>query len=219
MATNLRNKKVLITAGPTWVPIDAIRVISNISTGETGILLANEAIASGANVTLLLGPIQGSLAIDKSIKLIKFCFFDELRNQLIKELKTKKYDFVIHAAAVSDYRLNKIYKNKVSSGLSRFRIELVPNQKLLDLFKKIDRSLKIIAFKFEIGINKPDLIKKAKELLKRSKADLVVANTVIKGRYSAYIVSSCNSISKILRSKRDLTDKLLAKIGGLDEQS
>jgi len=54
---SLKNKRILITAGPTWVPIDTVRVISNIATGQTGILLAEKLRSLGAKVTLLLGPV------------------------------------------------------------------------------------------------------------------------------------------------------------------
>ena len=53
---SLKNKRILITAGPTWVAIDSVRVISNIATGETGILLAKRLSLQGAKVTLALGP-------------------------------------------------------------------------------------------------------------------------------------------------------------------
>ena len=59
----LKNKKVLITAGPTWVPIDNVRVISNTATGETGILLSEKLKNLGAKVTLLLGPTNLSLRL------------------------------------------------------------------------------------------------------------------------------------------------------------
>ncbi|MBU1999188.1 MAG: phosphopantothenoylcysteine decarboxylase, partial [Candidatus Omnitrophica bacterium] len=71
MLSNLKNKKILITAGPTWVPVDDVRVISNSASGETGILLAKRLSGQGAKVTLLLGPI-GNYNPDKKIKLVLF---------------------------------------------------------------------------------------------------------------------------------------------------
>ncbi len=55
---SLNGKRILITAGPTWVPIDNVRVISNIATGTTGVLLAWQTSAQGAKVTLVLGPCE-----------------------------------------------------------------------------------------------------------------------------------------------------------------
>ena len=98
-------KKVLITAGPTWVAIDKVRVISNIASGETGILLADKLSEQGAKVTLVLGPGNDKNGIQNSrIKIIRFSFFEELRQALKKELKASRYDFIIHSAAVSGFR-------------------------------------------------------------------------------------------------------------------
>ena len=97
---NFKNKHILITAGPTWVPIDSVRVISNIATGQTGISLANQFSSLGAKVTLLLGPQANSIQINNDIKVINFKFFDELKQLLAKELKSKQLDLIIHSAAV-----------------------------------------------------------------------------------------------------------------------
>ena len=69
----LKNKNILITAGPTWVPIDRVRVISNIATGKTGILLAKSANKLGAKVTLVLGPV-GEVGLEKEINVKRFYF-------------------------------------------------------------------------------------------------------------------------------------------------
>ncbi len=142
----LKNKKILITAGPSWVPIDRVRVISNIATGETGIILAERLLKEGARVTLLLGP-QGTCCLDKRIKLRAYRFFDELKGLLSGELKLKKYDMVIHTAAVSDYRPLKQYSGKVKSGIKHWRLDLVPTEKIIDMIKKI-LELYILIFSF-----------------------------------------------------------------------
>ena len=107
----LRNKKVLITCGPTWIPIDAMRVISNQSTGTLGQMIAEDFAKAGAKVTLLEGPVTRELK-SKTIKILKFVFFDEFTGLIKKELK-KKVDICIHAAAVSDYKLKKPGRKKI----------------------------------------------------------------------------------------------------------
>ena len=102
---DLRQKKVLITCGPTWVPIDEMRVISNRSTGELGQRLAAGLAKSGARVTVLEGPVLQPLPVP-GVRVIKSFFYDDLSRLLRLELK-KKCDAVIHAAAVSDYRLKR----------------------------------------------------------------------------------------------------------------
>lgn len=199
-------KRVLITAGPTWVSIDRVRVISNIATGETGILLAERLQHLGAKVTLLLGPAE-YYCINKKIKLLRFISFDDLKNKIAKELKTKEYDIVIHSAAVSDYRPAKIFRGKIRSGISRLKIELVPTVKIIGLIKKIDPSVFLVGFKYEPGANRQKLIKEARDLIKRSSLDLAVANTINKKRYSSYILEG-DKIYGPLNTKKNMVKKL-----------
>ena len=208
---SLRNKKVLITAGPTWVPIDSVRVISNIATGRTGILLAREAARQGARVTLILGP-YAEYNLKKSIRLIHFRFFNELKDILKREIKNNKYDVVIHSAAVSDYKPKTCYMRKVKSNLKQWRLELVPTPKIIDLIKKIDRSVFLVGFKFEPAVKREILVGKAKSLLSRAKLDLVVANTVDKNRYRAYITNQ-NRLYGPLKNKDALVEQLIDLIG------
>jgi phosphopantothenoylcysteine decarboxylase/phosphopantothenate--cysteine ligase len=210
---DLNKKRVLITAGPTWVPIDSVRVISNIATGETGILLAKELLRSGARPTLLLGPGQ-TCCLDEKINLKRFIFFDELKNMLVGELKSKKYDVVIHSAAVSDYRPRTRFRKKVGSGIKLLRLNLVPTPKIIELIKKIDPGIFLVGFKYEPRAEKDTLLTQAKKLLKLSGADLVVANTAKRGRYQAYILGQ-EKVYARAASKKDLANKLiktLAKI-------
>lgn len=199
-------KRVLITAGPTWVLIDRVRVISNIATGETGILLAERLQRLGAKVTLLLGPAE-YCCINKKIRLLRFISFNDLKNKIIKELKTKGYDIVIHSAAVSDYRPAKIFRRKISSGISRLKIELVPTVKIIGLIKKIDPSVFLVGFKYEPAVKRGKLIKEARGLIKHSSLDLAVANTIDKKRYSSYILED-NKIYGPLNTKKNMVNKL-----------
>ena len=69
--------RVLITCGATWTPIDDVRVISNVSSGEMGHLIAQAFKAKKALVTNIEGPVTHTL-MDKKIRIIKYRFFDEL---------------------------------------------------------------------------------------------------------------------------------------------
>jgi len=207
---NLKNRRILITAGPTWVPIDNVRVISNIASGQTGYLLAEKLSGLGANITLLLGPGKERI-FNKKIKVIRFKFFDELKHNLRKELKSKRYDTVIHSAAVSDYKPDVIARGKIKSNKSVWNIKLVPTEKLIDLVKKIDKNVKLTGFKFEVGLTDKQLINKAKDLIKRSDADLIVANTVNSAGYKAFLVDN-SSESEAILNKKDLINKLIKKI-------
>ena len=206
---SLKGKKILITAGPTWVAIDKVRVISNIATGENGAILANELQKIGAQVTLLLGPVNRS-SLNKKVKLLKFIYFDELKDRLIEELKSRKYDCLIHSAAVSDYKLDKTFKNKVSSFKKSWQINLVPTLKIIDFIRKIDPNLFLVGFKFEPDARKNILLKEAKGFIKRSGSDLVVANTFTKeNKYLAYITDG-NEILGPFMTKKNLGQGLIS---------
>jgi len=85
---SLKNKRILITAGPTWVSIDKVRVLSNTASGATGILLSQALAAKKSKVTLLLGPV-GNFSVGKNIKLLRFKSFDELKKALVGELSLR----------------------------------------------------------------------------------------------------------------------------------
>jgi len=203
----LENKRILITAGPTWVPIDRVRVISNIATGETGILLAEKLLQRGAKVTLLLGP-TAACCLNRKIKLIRFRFFDELKEIIIKELRSKKYAAVVHSAAVSDYAAAVTFADKVKSDRKVWNLRLVPTSKIIDLIKKIDRSVFLVGFKFEPDLNAGRLISKARRLLKKSRLNLAVANTVRNKRYEAYLVDHKSQRGPFL-SKENMAKNLI----------
>ena len=203
----------MITAGPTWVAIDKVRVISNIATGQTGILLSRMLSLRAAKVTLLLGSGEISFP-DKGFRVIRYRFFDELNRLLRDELKTGAYDAVIHSAAVSDYRPEKIYQKKISSGIKNWGIQLVPTPKLSDNFVFGGKDLLKVGFKFEPGISDERLICEGLALRKASNLDLVVANGTGKNGYRAFIVGERVTgpfLSKAIISKRlcGLLNKIL----------
>jgi len=176
----LKNKKVLMTAGPTIEYIDPIRVITNQSSGKTGVLLASELISSGAKVTLIYGP--GIEKPPKGAKIIKISTSNEMLNAVKNEM-VKKFDIIIMAAAVSDYTPINPSKNKMKSDKDQMEIRLEKTPKIIDQIKKIQKNVFLVGFKAEIGISKKELIRVAKKKMNESSADLIVANDVGSARY------------------------------------
>lgn len=202
-AQNLNNKRILITAGPTWVAIDRVRVISNIATGETGILLAEKLEKLGGKVTLLLGPV-GACCVSKKIKLIRFKFFDDLKNIIVKELKSKKYDIVIHSAAVSDFKPAEAVNGKISSDKPRV-LKLVSLPKIVRFIRRIAPEAILVMFKLECGVSNNVLIKRAKHAQNKMGADIAVANRI--NPYRAFIIDRLgNAIST--ENKNELVEEL-----------
>ena len=176
----LKNKKVLITAGPTIEYIDPIRIITNQSSGKTGILLASELISSGAKVTLVYGP--GIEKPPKGAKIIKISTSKEMFNVVKKEM-SKKFDIVIMAAAVSDYTPENISKNKIKSTKNKIKISLKKTPKIIDQIKKYQKNVFLVGFKAETNLSKKELITLAKKKMNESSADMIVANDIGSIRY------------------------------------
>lgn len=198
----------MITAGPTWVPIDSVRVISNIASGETGILLAEKLIKEQAKVTLVLGPV-GSRRIDRRIRLVSFRFFDELRARLKKELSSKKYDIVIHSAAVSDFKPEQPVKGKFNSGKA-YNLRLIPLPKIVTEIRSRAPYAKLVLFKLESGISARLLIERARAALADAHGDLAVANRVIP-QYKAYVLDE-EKIYFQAASKEKLAQALVERL-------
>jgi phosphopantothenoylcysteine decarboxylase/phosphopantothenate--cysteine ligase len=191
----LKGKKILITAGPTWVPIDKVRVISNIATGVTGILLAERLRRLGAKVKLLLGPFELGY-LDKQIR---------------RELRHKKYDIVIHSAAVSDYKPRRVLSGKIRSGIKSLKLDLVPTNKIINIVKRLSPGARLVGFKFEPQASRKHLIIEANKLMRSSLSELVVANTSGGRGYQAFIVSSTGASGPYF-NKADLAASLVKQL-------
>ncbi len=176
----LKNKKVLITAGPTIEHIDPIRIITNQSSGKTGILLASELISSGAKVTLVYGP--GSEKPPKGAKIIKISTSNEMFNVVKKEM-SKKFDIVIMAAAISDYIPEKPSKNKIKSTKNKIKISLKKTPKIINFIKKYQKNVFLVGFKAEANISKNEMIILGKKKMNESNADMIIANDIGSVRY------------------------------------
>ncbi len=176
----LKGKKVLITAGPTIEYIDPVRVITNQSTGKTGILLASEFVSSGSKVTMIYGP--GVEIPPKGAKVVHVKTSSQMSEALKKEMK-KPWDVVILAAAVSDYTPEKPSKTKLDSDLSKISLKMKKVPKMINDIKKIQKDVFLVGFKAEADISKEQLIKKAREKITQADCDLVIANDIGTKRY------------------------------------
>jgi phosphopantothenoylcysteine synthetase/decarboxylase len=195
-------KKILVTAGNTLSPIDKVRVVTNIFSGETGCTIALQLAKKGFKVHLLVADVRLRLKNykHKNITIQKAPLFDDFEKALKKALKTKKYKAVIMAAAVSDFRIKKVHKSKIKSGKKQ-TLTFYPTPKLVDLVRKI--SPKTILIKFKLESKKKNLIKTALKSKKESKANLIIANTPPKkNKHTFYIIKSKKKIKKISGKKK-----------------
>jgi phosphopantothenoylcysteine decarboxylase/phosphopantothenate--cysteine ligase len=176
----LKNKKVLMTAGPTIEYVDPIRIITNQSSGKTGVLLASELISSGAKVTLVYGP--GIEKPPKGAKIIKISTSKEMFNVVKKEMN-KEFDIVIMAAAISDYTPENPSKNKIKSTKNKIKIILKKVPKIIDQIKKYQKNVFLVGFKAETNLSQNELIRLSRKKMNESDADMIVANDIGSIRY------------------------------------
>jgi len=176
----LHGKKVLITAGPTIEYIDPLRVITNQSTGRTGVLLAGEFVAAGAKVTMIYGP--GREKPPSGVKLVSVKTAKEMMLAVKNEMK-KKFDVVIMAAAPADYTPSSPSKSKIKSKNAKMTVKLVRVPKIIDSVKKLQKDVFLVGFKALARVSRKELENEARRKMKECKADLMVANDVGSTRY------------------------------------
>lgn len=172
--------KLLVTAGGTREPIDAVRAITNLSTGGTGTTLARMLGAAGYTVTLLLA--DGSTQDTTGIAHVRrFGSFTDLQAALQAELADPGYRAVIHAAAVSDYSVaDADASRKQPSDAVEWTLRLIRNPKLVDGLRSQagNPALQVVAFKLTAHADAAQVQQAVQRLQQRSGADWVVHNDV-----------------------------------------
>lgn len=196
---SLHGKKILITAGPTWVALDRVRVLSNISSGELGRMISEEAARAGAQVDLLLGPV-GPVVLHRRINVIRFKYFHELSRLVSRCLKKNKYDVIFHTAAVSDF-MTGAKPGKISSRRSGLILKLRRAPKIISKIRRMNPRALLVMFKLESGVRDSVLRQRAEQGRLKSGADLVVANTAKGGRYKAFVLNGSGLIAKYVSKK------------------
>jgi len=142
--------KLLVTAGATREPIDAVRYLSNVSTGATGAALADALAGLGHSVTLLRG--EGAAGPRAVRDVETFSSAADLGARLRSPLADGSFDGVVIAAAVADYRPDAAFAGKLASDAETLTVRLVRNEKLLRRLKgHSPRAIIVIGFKLTAG--------------------------------------------------------------------
>ena len=163
----LKNKTVLVTAGPTQEPIDDVRYISNRSSGKMGFAIAKSARNLGANVTLITGPTNLKNIPEIDIHHIRTA--DEMLDIVNKNLDV---DYIVMNAAVADYKMPQANTGKIKKDNKKLNIELTPTVDILNSIRP-NTSAKIIGFALEMNNKKDNAINK----MKTKNLDFIVLNT------------------------------------------
>lgn len=166
----LKDRKILITAGPTREFLDPVRYISNRSSGKMGYCLAEEAVSRGAETTLISGPSQ--LFPPRGVTFIPVESAADMRSEVLKVYPES--DIVIMAAAVSDFRFSKPSKQKLKKKSAPAHISVETTVDILEELGKAKGKTVLVGFAAETDA----LEKHAFEKLRQKNLDILVANDV-----------------------------------------
>jgi phosphopantothenoylcysteine decarboxylase/phosphopantothenate--cysteine ligase len=166
----LRGVRILVTAGPTEEPVDAVSHISNPSSGKMGYAIAAEAVRMGAEVTLVTGPTL--LDPPAGAKTIQVRTAQQMLDACLQEYE--QVDVVIATAAVSDYRPAEVWQGKRKKGEEEWTIRLVPNPDILRTLGERKGKHVLVGFAAETQ----ELLANAQAKLREKNLDLIVANDV-----------------------------------------
>jgi phosphopantothenoylcysteine decarboxylase/phosphopantothenate--cysteine ligase len=211
---DLKKKRILVTAGPTYEAIDPVRFVGNRSSGKMGFAIANAAAQRGAEVTLVAGPTH--LETPRNVTRIDVESAQEMLTAVLAH--TKKADAVIMAAAVADYRPANPAKHKIKKHSSSkvLELQLEATTDILAILGKKKRSMTLVGFALETK----DELAGAKEKLRKKNLDLIVLNSF--GKQNRVFGSNLNTVAMIdkrgkveqlpIMPKFDIANKILNKI-------
>lgn len=172
---DLRKMRVLVTAGPTYEPIDPVRFIGNRSSGKMGFAIAIAAAKRGADVTLVTGPVH--LETPRTVTRIDVETASDMRNAVLAA--AKKHDVIIMSAAVSDYRPSKPagQKLKKSSADASLDLHLVATPDILAEVGRVRRKGSVLV---GFALETENAIENGRAKLTKKQLDLIVVNAATK---------------------------------------
>ena len=175
----LAGKNLVITGGPTREAIDPVRFISNHSSGKMAYALAAEAIAAGANVTLVSGPVN--LPAPPMVKRVNV----ETANQMLEEVLASgpDIDIFIGVAAVADYRPKKCEDKKIKKSAANLELKLVKTPDIISEVAKLSSKPFTVGFAAETDA----VVENGREKLRKKNLDLLFANNAIETFNNDYI--------------------------------
>ena len=187
----LKGRRILVTGGPTPVPIDSVRLITNRFTGRLGTAIADELTLRGAHVHFVLG--KTGLVPPSYIHCTRARNFDEYKNAVLEALDKGDYACGIFSAAVADYQPREVTEGKIPSGGALKSIDLAPTEKVIDLVRERFPDVPMVSFKYQENITHEELIQIAQSRVEKGHL-AVVANrgeeTGPNGEQIAYIVTA-----------------------------
>jgi phosphopantothenoylcysteine decarboxylase/phosphopantothenate--cysteine ligase len=167
----LRGKRVMITAGPTYEPIDPVRFIGNRSSGKMGFAMATAAAEAGADVVLIAGPVH--LMTPSGVTRINVETAQQMHDAVIDDVGA--CDIFIACAAVADYQLEKVADSKIKKTKSeKLQLDLIPTLDIVSAVAMLPDKPFVVGFAAETE----HLADYAQDKLKSKGLDMIAANQV-----------------------------------------
>lgn len=210
---DLCDKNIMITAGPTREALDPVRFITNHSTGKMGIELARMAAYRGANVTLVLGPVNVAVPKLPNIEVVPV----QSANDMFEAVRSgfEKMDMIIKAAAVADFRPKTIASEKIKKNGDTSVIELERTTDILKYLGEHKGERILCGFSMETE----NLVENSREKLVKKNLDLMVANNLkvegagFGGDTNIVTMITKDGVTKLEKmSKRDVAKQILDKL-------
>ena len=208
-------RTILITSGPTRARLDAVRFLSNRSTGRFGTLLASEALHRGAQVTLIYGIGSETPPPHRRLRLVPVETNRDLERALRTELRDRRFDAVIHAMAVLDFQPSGLRRGKVGSRSGAWTVRFEKAPKIIPRIKRWAPNTFLVGFKLEVAVGERRLLARARRLLKESRADVVVANQLSEGEdreHPGYLMNARGRVVTKAIGKRPLARAIVALV-------
>ncbi|MDK0917656.1 bifunctional phosphopantothenoylcysteine decarboxylase/phosphopantothenate--cysteine ligase CoaBC [Clostridium perfringens] len=198
---DLLGKKVVVTAGPTIVPIDPVRILTNRSSGKMGYSIAEEARDRGAEVVLISGPT--SLRKPNGIKVIDIKTNEDMFNAIKNEFKDA--DIVIKSAAVADYKAKNYSNEKIKKTGDDLNLIFERDRDILKTLGDMKKNQILVGFAAESS----NLKENAKGKLERKNLDYIVANDISKPETG--FASDENKVTIISKSGEEVSLEKMSK--------
>ena len=210
----LAGKRVLVTGGPTAEPIDPVRILTNRSSGRTGMELAKAAYKQGAEVTLVHSKALNMMGINE----LRVETANEMIDTCLNELRTG-YDVLISSAAIADFTVDPAAV-KISSG-GDLHLHFTPTRKLIAEARKELPELVIVGFKAETNVSEDELVQRARTKLEAHNLQMVVANDIGKGGIGAddnevfILRKGASTVKHVNGKKRIIAEEIVNELAEL----
>jgi len=170
--SRLKNKKILVTAGPTREKIDPVRFLSNMSTGKMGYAVAESLARNGAKVILVSGPVNLTIS-NHNVRVIHVISAREMFDQSLKIYPD--CDAAILSAAVADYTPAREYNKKIKRGKDSLILELKPTDDIAETLGKMKKTNQVLV---GFALESDNEIKNAVKKIKKKNLDFIVLNSL-----------------------------------------